>query len=53
MTDTPSHHDMTRAKRQAARLKQRYRAERRFRALGVSAVLLATGILVFLMSSII
>ncbi len=52
MTDLLSTDSSGRAVRQAARLKKRYRAERRFRALGMSAVLLATGILVFLMSSI-
>jgi phosphate transport system permease protein len=41
------------AARQAQRLKKRYRKERRFKALGMSAVLLATGILAFLMTSIV
>src|SRR5210317_467749 len=54
MTDRgPQKNDPIRAARQAQRLKKRYRKELRFRAFGMSAVLLATGILAFLMTSIV
>ena len=54
MTDCgPQKNDPIRAARQAQRLKKRYRKERHFRAFGMSAVLLATGILAFLMTSIV
>jgi phosphate transport system permease protein len=53
MTDLRLPIDKRTDAQRAARLAKRYRAEKRFRAYGIGAVLLATGILAFLMSSII
>ncbi|MEP3051253.1 MAG: phosphate ABC transporter permease PstA [Erythrobacter sp.] len=53
MTDTASSHDLrpTRTPEFAKRIDQRYRAERRFKALGLGAILFSVAVLIFLLGN--
>ena len=53
MTDTPSDPAAGAKRAQAARIRRRYRAEKRFRAYGVTAIVIALTTLVLLIGSIV